>query len=792
MTQITIYLDYNNLLDEGEAEQRITEIADYVPVYRAIARALQDGDPLSVSIERNARACAAWLRRMAEQRGEQHFTFVDVTPGSRLAEKWGVEIPAWVTDRAIRRAGLLDAPVTAHAGEGFEDVVLRVFYSPHLTADRLPTLHLADLLEDLEERPADVEEPRLLRQVYRRRLDDWRQAARSEGEHYLVELLRDDLGQLRTLLAQLKVLRGYPPQVAERAIGHRALQILPLDLNLTRLDVVDDAEMETAVDQIAVHLNQLKQQEPSQNLVNTLLGQVSGELEIEFQTLYELITEQEITVDRALVDRIEERFAPIRAQVVDLIERLRLQIPPDRPSPPNPQGDWTMSDWLQWAVDEYLPYHFWLEETERRDEEIEALARDYADWVYAHYNALVPNFPHIVYRALHNDRQMEHLTGPKPVLFIAVDNFNYKFLDHLRRLFEDAGFYTSGATPYLSMLPSCTEVSKKCLFTGSPGPFDATAYEKPILDAWSGRLKGRRLRYLPYLGSLGDTRSREDDVYFLNHTLIDDALHQSSVKLGISHAKAVRRRLSDLVDAVRSFAQRTGTERDLVVIICSDHGSTRIPAEAPNLIDQPFYTARLGNPHHRYIGLSDEEMERLPDNVAFECYQLRKGVFDLNENYLVARGYSRFKKTDETAYVHGGLTPEETIVPLCVFQPVVEAPKDLTVRLLDDTFRYGAKAAVDLELVNVNPYPCLDLRVEILDENVDCEPVELEDLPGHQDVEIGVPVRIWRRDEAVSSLRLKISYQLLGERRQQIVERPITMRSMMESGFDLEDLDGAL
>jgi hypothetical protein len=378
------------------------------------------------------------------------------------------------------------------------------------------------------------------------------------------------------------------------------------------------------------------------------------------------------------------------------------------------------------------------------------------------------------------------------VLFIVIDNFNYKFLDYLKRRFENAGFYPATTKPYLSMLPSCTEVSKKCLFTGSPAPFEQTSYEGPILDAWSDRVKDKRLHYLPYLGRLKEVQQQGNDIYFLNHTLIDGVLHESSIKLGIPHATAVRRRLGDLVTAVQRFAGRIGAKRELNVIICSDHGSTRIPREAPNLIDQPFYTARLDNPHHRYLALSDKEMEKLPDSVDTECYRLRRRLFDLNSNYLVARGYGRFKRTDETTYVHGGLTPEETIVPLCVFQPVVETPKDLTVRLLDDEFRYGTKSTLHLELVNVNPYSCLGLRIIVLNEHVDYEPFEHDTLPGHQTLRPDIPIRIWRRDKDVTHLRVQLSYQFLGERRRQVEELPITMRSMMESSFDLEDLDGEL
>ena len=50
---------------------------------------------------------------------------------------------------------------------------------------------------------------------------------------------------------------------------------------------------------------------------------------------------------------------------------------------------------------------------------------------------------------------------------------------------------------------------------------------------------------------------------------------------------------------------------------------------------------------------------------------------ELETNYLVARRLYRFLPTDENAYIHGGLTPEETLIPSAVYQPVVVSPKPL-------------------------------------------------------------------------------------------------------------------
>jgi len=124
--------------------------------------------------------------------------------------------------------------------------------------------------------------------------------------------------------------------------------------------------------------------------------------------------------------------------------------------------------------------------------------------------------------------------------------------------------------------------------------------------------------------------------------------------------------------------------------------------------------------------------------------------------------------------------------------PVVEKPKRLSVRLLHEVFRYGTKATIRLELTNVNLYPCLHLNVDVLDDNVASNPFEVDALAAHDTVEVSIPARIQRRDGAMNELHVQIAFHCLGERRRQVEELSITMRSIMETSFDLEELDGAL
>ncbi|GAG26572.1 unnamed protein product, partial [marine sediment metagenome] len=246
--------------------------------------------------------------------------------------------------------------------------------------------------------------------------------------------------------------------------------------------------MADTVDQIRVHLNTQARTLPPSEALLAMLDQVSGHLVAEFEALQALLKSGHVVVDADLVHRVHRKFAPIHDPLEQELADLDLLVTPPRPPQPDPNGTWTADEWLDWAVEYYLPYRFWLEEIGRHDEEIAAQADAYAAWLYTQYPALRLTYPRMVYQgllALH-----DRLSSSAPVLVVVADNLNYKFLPDLVRYLQGQGFFAEQPIPHLAMLPSCTEVSKKCLFIGQPVPFTGTAYEKPTLKAWEPALGG--------------------------------------------------------------------------------------------------------------------------------------------------------------------------------------------------------------------------------------------------------------------------------------------------------------
>jgi len=792
MSLVQVYIDRACILKPSRNHVLVEDILDYAPSYARIAEAIHAGQSLTVVVRHQT--CAAWLQAAQDKYGSECIQVEPISHRSRLAELWGVEAPDWVTDEAIARSDLLDVPLQAQPGQSFENVILEAFYSPFLAYDRLPVAYLADLFNNYDlERWARAEQRPLVKEVLARRLQIWAEAAASPGEQLMAERFQRDPAALAHKLAQVKILVGYPLQVGQRILGPEYDHLAALTLDFSGLPV-REVDLADTVDQIRVHLNTLAQALPLSEALMAMLNQISGHLVAEFEALQAVLKSGDVAVDADMVRRVQQKFAPIHRRLEQELADLDLLITPPRPPQPDPDGAWTADEWLDWAVEHCLPYRFWLEEIGRYDEEVAAQADAYAQWLYAQYPALRLTYPRMVYQgllALH-----DRLTGSAPALVVVADNLNYKLFPDLVRYLQSQGLFAEEPTPHLAMLPSCTEISKKCLFIGQPEPFAGTAYERPTLEAWEPTLGGRRVQYLPHVGALRSVKRREHDIYFLNYLPVDDALHEDEQQTGVPHSAAVRQRLRALAGDIRAFAERIGAERDLVVIVISDHGSTRICADAPNPIDRQFYASRVKDRHHRYVTISDAELAALPDNVRYECYVFERKRFDLPTNYLAARSTYRFTDPGEGIYVHGGLSPEETIVPLTVFAPVAVKPKPLTVRLLADEFRYGVKSLIRLELVNPNQYACQEVHIEVLNPNVEAALAVVGDgstelaevLDALSQTEVQIEARFRRINEETTALQLRIGHKFLGKLYSQVENLPVKMKRIMTTTFDLDEL----
>ena len=775
------------------ADLRLHSAAEYPGVYQRITQAIHAGQALVVLID--DRQAAAWLKVLAQRYGELRVRYTELTVHSLLAGRIGLPIPAEIGEAELRASGVLDLNIPASGQASFADYLLEVFFGGFLTRPHL-VYRVNEILAAYEPQQwqAALQRP-LVRKTFAERLRQLRSAYQQAGQKAALQLL-DWLEQSPAVylrnLAGLKLLANYPPALGERLYGPLYTELAGLGLDLRRAPVILQ-DQAAVVDEIRVHLRRkapAPQEEPqAAGLLEDILEQVSGLLEIELEAVIELLRGGGIAVTPAVIQRVRRKFAALndQPQAAQALAELDL-LAPVRP-PSSPQAGWDAAAWLRWAADEYLPYRFWLENTGQINEQVAELAGQYADWLYAHYNDLRYNSPHMAWRAL-LDLGEKLKSHPGPALVVMVDNFNAKFYPLLQRQLQQHGFFEQSFRYCISMLPTFTEVSKRSIIVGHYRPFPPQqSYAQAVEETWSKKL-GKSAGYLPNISALRRVTARSHEVYFLNYLPVDFTLHEPDSHTGVAHAQAVQVYLATLAQDIRAFARRLGAERDLLVIFVSDHGSTRIPSGMVNVIDHSLYQKHATDEHHRYISITQEERLKLPDKVKFECYLFDAQEFDLPESYLAARGLYRFRPTDDSVYIHGGLTPEETIIPLAVYQPQAVAPRPLAIRLVKpEKIIAGARPDLVFEITNHNGYPVGPLEFEIVDSNLDAVPLELAEIQKLERATLRIKARCPNNaDLSQTQLQVNLTFQFLGQVHEQSAAVPVRYDTLVKTRFNLDDL----
>jgi len=628
----------------------------------------------------------------------------------------------------------------------------------------LPIGKIVELLKDLaSERWYDNRKIPLIFQQYEKRLSEWKEKAKGNEIEKLIEILRNNPRQLQQELMNYKLVRNYPSKVGERVLGENYYIFRRLNLDLEDL-IVERSKVDKAIHEIEFFLHNELEIKTLENF-ETLLTIASGELSIEFDAVNKAIHNLNNIATKELIEKVKDKFVTISDQISNDLRELDLLIPPARLS--EPKSSWNAEQWIEWAINEYLPYQFWLEEQNRYDEEI-ALHK------------AVPNICHEI-------RNSEGIS-----LFLVIDNFNFKYMENLQTLFNQRGFFCKEPQGYFSMIPTETEVCKKSLLSGEPErkSLGNKTYERIIEEDWAGFIGSKKFMYLPNLGSLKEIRKAEHDVYFLNYRGIDELLHENEDELGKPHREDIYHRLETLVDSVINFAKRLGIERKLSIYICSDHGSTKIQTETSNPIDRKYYDAKSENKHHRFVAVSDTQIQNLPSHVESNCYVILKEEYGLLKNLLIAKGYSRFIKTTGKFYVHGGLSPEEVIVPFTVFRKVIAEPKDLVVNLNQNVFRYSVKSTIRFDIGNINDYEVVNVEINIRNSNVECKPAKVKRIEpkGRLQIEMDARFKKTLNKKETSCLMMRIRYQFLGKDYTQDIEPGIVIKSMVQGKVDLEDI----
>jgi hypothetical protein len=147
--------------------------------------------------------------------------------------------------------------------------------------------------------------------------------------------------------------------------------------------------------------------------------------------------------------------------------------------------------------------------------------------------------------------------------------------------------------------------------------------------------------------------------------------------------------------------------------------------------------------------------------------------------------------------MHGGVSPEEVIVPTAIYklgkvqwkQPAVRFP-ELKLSGAEGKAKFYIKRVVPIavELQNLNDTSLEVKRIEVLSPEADVKHVETAEAPPNGSATVKVHCYFNESALDAGEVQLSIHYEIAGETRELQVELKCEFKSAMSGGLNLRDL----
>ena len=784
MSNIILYSDLNKTY-QGKYDLLLKRINDYVDAYSAIKQAITKNLKLVVVVQN--RYCMNYLQGMASQYGNEYIEIQEHSPRRQLADILKISIPEYISDEDIVDDQLISQSSHLYyiKGMSFNDIILQNCMSIYFTYEKFPFSKIIELIQSIDHKNFNlIMNKNITRKVFKVKLNQWIKSCKEEYQKNIIKNFAKDPTELLESICKYLIVRGYSKELQTDLLGNLSQDLEKLKLK-EKAFLIEGLNILDVQKNIKICLNQLSMNNLSKESMKKYVQMVSGVLFDELEFILNIIEKNTNIVDEEIMKMIEDKFESILTIQPQYNEKIKNILPPKFPK--EPKEEFKAREWLTWAVDEYLPYKFWLENNNKYDNLIDEYASLYGDWIYSNYHQLLSSESNMLYKTLINLSQS--LNENQISLIVMVDNFNFKYVPLTKEYFDMYGFSTTLEKPIISMLPTETSVSKTAFFSGEPYASKNKSYDRRCQE-WESHYD-KKLKYLSDLSKLDEINNKNADIYILNYISIDKILHESQNDSALPINYRIQEELKALIGKIISFSKRIGYENEIKVYFVSDHGSTKIFQNQLNLIDSQYYKEKAEDSAHRYISFKDKQFEAYKNSLGHLCYILDKNHYGTQENYLIAKKYYRFIKTDGSFYVHGGITPEENIIPLLKFEKTSAHLIEPNLILRTNEFRYSTLCNIIFTVKNFNGFDLKNVELFIKNINIRIDEANFKIGTVVQESEQTIEIqniRIMKTQDEQNKFNVKLQYDFLGKKYQKEYSFEIKMKSIQENKIDLDDL----
>jgi hypothetical protein len=572
----------------------------------------------------------ALLKRFSDYEGMNGVLLtLQLIPRLWLKQKLQLPLPNWLTDELIIRLGLLQKTITAQPQRSLEANLLIACHADLLSTD------LAAFFNALKQQQADflllLKIPSLAQRL-KHHLQSGLGLSESVATLLMSELVHtDSIAQFLAKLTyqqQLEQLRsstkkyGLNQALPAKTLDSSLLQALP---NLTP----SENDINLLQDKFISTLQTLNYKIQHGECMPGTIAEPLRDWPLVLNTLEELLQDSPLLKTPALLQQLTHFTSPQSQQILAKLQQPSCALLSDNAS---------VEEVLAWSDDYFACCRQAFLDKQTPDE---ALNLSFSQWLLTHQQATIS-------RSKQDWRQLSqqvcrYLEQAYVVVVIMVDA--------LSALHQDLILEQLGQVPHLTLqhdilfapLPTLTEVGKMAVLTGQPANTLSGSQESILSNRYQTYLSEPNA--LKVLKSWKDNNERITEqtqllVYFENrlderlHDCVSFAKHREDLKTIISGGLGVK----NLLEKWRKDAAYLNKE--IVFFITADHGMT--------VSQQDYSGQNLGEIKERVFKLS-APVELSTDFVSIENYAVPK---------------KRWRLTPNAVLTHGGLTPEEVLIPL--------------------------------------------------------------------------------------------------------------------------------
>jgi len=771
---------------------------DYINVCKNISSSQVDLTNIEILVKNKIHFI--WLKDFIDQI-KIPSSFNEMTARILLGDKWNVNLPDWLLDEDIIDQKLLELDIDYEEKEiGFGDKLLSDLLEPNFKNEVLAATALVDIIKAIinKEKNILIEKYPVLKQCLKNKYEEWSQNSNKEWARETSYLLSKDIKNVWYMLSIWSCLYSYPQKLLEYVLTpEQATYVKKVPITAVKDIQMEPEASEQVITQIDLFFNEIMGQVSTSEEFQKVIEYTSGILSKEFDYILQILKSKSFSPTKEDIKKVYDKFKSCPGLSESKLYYIYNFIEPDFPTLISSEENWDSAKWINWTVKEYIPYRKWQINNQKYDEELEKTITRFSDWVINEYPSIHKNtnlslihFLRIISSSENNDELS---------IILLVDCLPITFERLLNDIFVNIGFMRNSLEYRFASLPTTTKYNKPFLISGE-WQDNETSAEVILHNRSKKDWNNKQVIYINNLKAFSEIQIPDKpSIIFFNFLDVDELLHSDIELKNTSYEEEIMRffkRAGESLD--RLSKEWAGQKEKFSIYIVTDHGAGRILEEEKCSFDSKIINKIFTEEKHRYAEVEEKHVNDIPDNLWKLGYKFKIPFLSDNKVFFLPKGHNTVRKAGRIkGYMHGGITPEEVIVPVAQYKLVRGIWKKPYTRFLNlDLDKKTGKAkfyiqrvvTLEIEIKNTNPFEINILRVSIRNPKADIKNFETVKINVNCSDVLTISCYFEKSALQAKNLEIEILYESDIGRYTDYIKINSEFKSAVSGGFDLKKL----